>query len=109
MCERVCHSEGEYMRDAVRTNGIESFRSMLKRACRGIFHDLGPKHLDRYVREFAAMRDWHGLDTIDIMGTVSVKGSRYVDLIADNGLPGGAHGRWNHRKGRRLGYGQNVA
>ena len=31
------------------TNGIESFWSMLKRAHKGTFHKISPKHLDRYV------------------------------------------------------------
>ena len=35
------------------TNGMESFWSMLKRAHAGTFHKLSPKHLDRYVQEFA--------------------------------------------------------
>ena len=32
---------------------MESFWSMLKRAHMGTFHKLSPKHLDRYVQEFA--------------------------------------------------------
>ena len=35
------------------TNGIESFWAMLKRAHKGTFHKLSPKHLQRYVSEFA--------------------------------------------------------
>ena len=35
------------------TNGIESFWSMLKRAHKGTFHKISPKHLQRYVSEFA--------------------------------------------------------
>ena len=34
-------------------NGVESFRSMLKRRNKGIHHRMSPKHLDRYVQEFA--------------------------------------------------------
>ena len=35
------------------TNGIESFWAMLKRAHTGTFHKMSPKHLQRYVSEFA--------------------------------------------------------
>ena len=41
----VNHSVGEYVRGHVHTNGIESFWSMLKRAHKGTFHKLSPKHL----------------------------------------------------------------
>ena len=40
-------------RGMVHTNGIESFWSMLKRAYVGTYHKLSPKHLNRYVQEFA--------------------------------------------------------
>ena len=43
------HSVGEYVRGMVHTNGVESFWSTLKRAHKGTFHKLSPKHLDRYV------------------------------------------------------------
>jgi len=99
--ESVCHSKGEYVRDDVHTNGIESLRSMLKRAYKGIFHNLGLKHLDRSVRGFATKHNWRELDTIDIMGAMAsggvVKGLRYRELIADKGLPNGTHNRWNHQ------------
>ena len=45
----VRHSVGEYVRDMAHTNGVESFWSMLKRAHKGTFHKISPKHLDRYV------------------------------------------------------------
>ena len=51
--ETVKHALSEYVRGDVHTNGIESLWSMLKRAHKGTFHKLSPKHLDRYVREFA--------------------------------------------------------
>ncbi len=34
------------------TNGIESFRALCKRGCRGTCHSMSPKHLHRYAREF---------------------------------------------------------
>ena len=51
--ESVRHSAGEYVRGDCHTNGIESFWSMLKRAHKGTFHKISPKHLQRYVHEFA--------------------------------------------------------
>lgn len=41
------HSVGEYVRGQAPTNGIESFWSILKRAHKGTFHKLSPKHLDQ--------------------------------------------------------------
>ena len=38
--EAVRHSVGEYVRDMARTNGIESFWSMLKRAHKGVYHKI---------------------------------------------------------------------
>ena len=51
--ESVRHSVGEYVRGKAHTNGVESFWSLLKRAHTGVFHKLSPKHLNRYVQEFA--------------------------------------------------------
>ena len=45
--EAVNHGAGEYVRDDVHTNGIEPFWSILKRARKGTYHSLSPKHLDR--------------------------------------------------------------
>ena len=92
--EVVNHSAQEYVRGDVHTNGAESFWSMLKRAHKGTFHKMSPKHLDRYVQEFAARHNLRDEDTIDIMAAVITgmngKRLRYVDLIADNGLDSGA-------------------
>ena len=45
--ESVKHSVYEYVKGDIHTNGIESFWSMLKRAHKGTFHRLSPKHLHR--------------------------------------------------------------
>ena len=66
----------------------------MKRAHKGTFHKLSPKHLDRYVQEFAARHNLREQDTAEIMGSVvggmGGKRLRYEDLIADNGLASGA-------------------
>ncbi len=67
---------------------------MMKRAHKGVFHKLSPKHLDRYVQEFAGRHNLRELDTIDIMGEIAngMDGKRlkYTELIADNGLDSAA-------------------
>ena len=68
--EAVCHSAGEYVRDMAHTNGIESFWSTLKRAHKGVYHKINPKHLDRYVRQFAGKHNDREADTIRQMQNV---------------------------------------
>ncbi len=46
----VRHSVSEYVKEMAHTNGVESFWSMLKRAHKGTFHKISPKHLNRYVQ-----------------------------------------------------------
>ena len=65
--ETVRHGIGEYVRDQAHTNGIESFWAMLKRGYYGTFHHVSPKHLHRYVREFAGRHNVRDKDTIDQM------------------------------------------
>lgn len=50
--ETIVHSAGEYVRDDVTTNGIESVWAVLKRGIYGVYHHASPKHLHRYVDEF---------------------------------------------------------
>ena len=92
--ETVNHRIGEYVDGMIHTNGMESFWSMLKRAHKGTFHKFSPKHLQRYVDEFAGRHNVREADTIDIMATFAAgavgKRLRYRELIADNGLPSGA-------------------
>ena len=94
--KRFKHGVAEYVRGQAHTNGIESFWAMLKRAHTGTFHKLSPKHLDRYVQEFAGRHHLRESDTLDQMRTVFVRmvghTLPYRRLIADNGLPRGARG-----------------
>ena len=48
-------------------NGIESFWAVLKRAYNGTFHHISPKHLQRYVNEFAGRHNLRPKDTADMM------------------------------------------
>ncbi len=50
--ETINHSAGEYVRDGVSTNDIESVWAVLKRGLHGVYHHASPKHLGRYVDEF---------------------------------------------------------
>lgn len=88
------HSLGEYVVGSVHSNGVESFWSMFKRAHKGVYHKMSPKHLDRYVKEFVARNNMREMDTIDQMAYVveNMKGKRleYKKLIEDNGLDSGA-------------------
>ena len=92
----VNHSAGEYVRGMAHTNGIESFWALLKRAHKGTFHKISPKHLHRYINEFAGKHNVRERDTAAQMQEITRRmvGRRlaYRALIADNGLPSGAYG-----------------
>ena len=83
--EQVNHNVAEYVRGMAHTNGVESFWSMLKRAHKGTFHKISPKHLQRYVNEFAGRHGIRDADTIDQMQSViaGMVGRRlmYRDLV----------------------------
>ena len=49
----VNHGRGEYVTGNFHTNTIEGFWSLLKRGLVGIYHQVSPKHIDRYITEFA--------------------------------------------------------
>ena len=63
-------------------------------AHKGTFHKFSPKHLNRYVQEFAGKRNMRDLGTPAQMTTIVAgfvgRGLMYVDLIAGNGLDSGA-------------------
>ena len=66
----VRHSVGEYVDGMAHTNGIESFWSMLKRAHKGVYHKISPKHLQRYVDEFSGRHGVRERGTIEQMQSV---------------------------------------
>ncbi len=51
--EQINHTDGEFVRNGVTTNGVESVFAVLKRGLIGVYHHASPKHLGRYVNEFA--------------------------------------------------------
>ena len=67
---------------------------MLKRAHKGTFHKISPKHLDRYVHEFAGKHNVRGSGTLtqmrDTVARLVGRNLLYRDLIADNGLSSGS-------------------
>jgi transposase-like protein len=49
----IAHSKRIYVIDGRHTNGIENFWGIVKRNIYGIYHVVGSKYLDRYLKEFA--------------------------------------------------------
>ena len=90
----VKHSVSQFVNGMVSTNGIESFWSMLKRAHKGTFHKISPKHLDRYVQEFVGKHNIRESGTLaqmrDTVARLVGRNLLYRDLVADNGLPSGS-------------------
>jgi len=84
--EAVKHSDGQYVQGDAHTQGIESFWSMLKRGIVGVYHHVSPKHLDRYVGEFAGRHNLRDFDTEEQMAWVArgMQGKRltYAALTA---------------------------
>ena len=82
----VKHSAGEYVRDQVHTNGIESFWSLLKRGYYGTHHFISHKHIQRYVSEFSTRQSVRKHNTIDIMKVIAQgmvgRQLKYKELIA---------------------------
>lgn len=85
--ESVSHSTGEYVSKQAHTNGLESFWSLMKRGYTGTYHKMSPKHLHRYVSEFAGRFNNRPLDTRHQMAGVvrgmESKRLKYADLIAE--------------------------
>lgn len=68
--ETVAHSRGEYVRDEVSTNAIESFWAEVKRAYHGANHWWSRKHLHRYIDERCFRHNTIGLGTLERMELV---------------------------------------
>jgi hypothetical protein len=85
--DSINHSAGEYVRGNVTTNGIESVFALLKRGLHGVYHHASPKHLHRYVGEFAfRLSDGdvkrHTMDRLDsLFGAAIGQRLTYAELI----------------------------
>ena len=83
--ESVRHGQGQYARADVHVNGMESFWAMMKRAYKGTFHKISPKHLQRYVDEFVGRHNMRDLDTLEQMELLASrmmgKRLKYKDLV----------------------------
>lgn len=86
--ETINHGAGEYVRGNVTTNSVESVFAVMKRGLHGVYHHASPKHLDRYVSEFAFRLNEgdvkrHTLDRLASLFSAAI-GRRltYKDLIA---------------------------
>jgi transposase-like protein len=86
--ESVNHRAGEYSRNGVSTNGIESVWAVMKRGIHGVYHHASKKHLGRYVDEFTFRLNQgnvvrHTLDRLDSFVTAIVgKRITYSELTA---------------------------
>ena len=84
--EVVIHPIGEYVREQVHTNGIESLWSTLKRGYVGVYYKMSPKHLNRYISEFLCRQNRRTMDTATQMAAwvrdATDKQLRYQDLVA---------------------------
>ena len=69
--EAVRHSVGEFVRNQAHTNGLESFWAGLKRGFEGVYHQMSPKHLNRYVNEFSGRHNIRPLDTEEQMSAIA--------------------------------------
>jgi transposase-like protein len=49
---KIHHGKGEYSKNGVTTNSIESVWAVMKRGIHGVYHQVSEKHLARYVNEF---------------------------------------------------------
>lgn len=87
--ETVNHSAGEYARGPASTNGIESVWALLKRGIQGVYHQVSPKHLSRYVDEFTFRLNEgdvkrHTLERLDsFIDAIAGKRLTYKQLTAE--------------------------
>lgn len=79
--DSVNHSAGVFGRGAVNTNGIESVWAVLKRGVTGVYHHVTPKHLGRYVDEFAFR-----LNAGDVKRHTLLRLDSFVDSVAGKRL-----------------------
>ena len=70
----------------VHTNGMDSFWALLRRGCHGTYRWMSPKHLHRFVKEFAGRPSESFRDVADMMAVLAghMVGKRltYAQLVA---------------------------
>ena len=90
--ETVNHGDGEYVRGEVHVNGMESFWALVRRGYNGTFHHIEPKHLHRYVNEFAGRLSDRAASAVEKMCNIvrNLVGKRltYGQLITSKSLCG---------------------
>ncbi|MYD32016.1 MAG: transposase [Nitrospira sp. SB0675_bin_23] len=85
--DSVRHSQKEWAKGFVHTNGMESVRAVLKRGLHRAFHHFSVKHLGRYAQEFAFRLNEGNceVDTVDRMAALfrgmSEKKIAYRELV----------------------------
>lgn len=80
----INHAAGEYARDGFTTNHIESVFALLKRTVYGTYHQVSPKHLQRYCTEVSHRYNTRKeLDCIRFTGVLQNPNGRltYAQLI----------------------------
>ena len=83
----VRHSAKEYVKGEIHTNSIESFWALFKRGHYGVYHQMSPKHLNRYVDEFSTRLNMRLLDTMSkveivVVGSID-RTMPYKELISE--------------------------
>ncbi len=85
-----CPPPWEHARGNVHTNSIESLWSTFKRAHKGTFQKMSPKHFDRYVQEFPGRHNTREQDAADQLAAIrdGMVSERLTcrARISDNGL-----------------------
>ena len=75
----------EWVRGDAHTNGVESDWATVKRTYTGTFHQMSPKHLQRYIDELVARHNFRQMDTLERMERVASlmmeKRLKYKDLV----------------------------
>ncbi len=81
----VSHEKGEYVRGKIHTNSVEGFFGLLKRGIYGIYHQVSPKHLQKYCDEFAFRYNSRNISEsrrFNVMLSNSTKRLTYQNLIS---------------------------
>ena len=90
-CEAVNRSKGKYVRGEAHANGMESFRSLLKRGYYGTHRRMSSQHLKSYMAEFAGRHNCRNADTADrMLGMPRGLTGRLLTWKALTGVPAAA-------------------